>query len=95
MLENRSFDHVLGFMKKQNPNINGLNGDETQPLNCTDPNSPVYPLTDNARWVQADPDHSYSGNLDQIFGYGPISYPAPMTGFLEQVRMTCYNYHLS
>ena len=28
MLENRSFDHMLGFMKSLNPAIDGLNGDE-------------------------------------------------------------------
>ena len=28
MLENRSFDHMLGFLKQTNPNINGLTGVE-------------------------------------------------------------------
>jgi hypothetical protein len=28
MIENRSFDHMLGFMKSINPAVDGLNGDE-------------------------------------------------------------------
>ena len=31
MLENRSFDHMLGFMKPQIPGLNGLDGTETNP----------------------------------------------------------------
>ena len=29
MLENRSFDHMLGGLKKQDPRINGLTGSES------------------------------------------------------------------
>ena len=45
MMENRSFDHMLGGLKKSNPRINGLNGNETNP----DPNGNqvrVAPLAD-------------------------------------------------
>src|SRR6185369_6914699 len=28
-MENRSFDHMLGGLKKKNPRINGLNGNES------------------------------------------------------------------
>ncbi len=31
MMENRSFDHMLGDLKKQNPAIDGLKGDEFNP----------------------------------------------------------------
>jgi phospholipase C len=31
MMENRSFDHMLGGLKKQDPRINGLTGNETKP----------------------------------------------------------------
>ena len=37
MLENRSFDHMLGFLKEKIPNLNGLNGDETNPYDPSDP----------------------------------------------------------
>lgn len=32
MMENRSFDHMLGHLKRINPNIRGLNGNESNPL---------------------------------------------------------------
>jgi hypothetical protein len=44
-MENRSFDHMLGGLKKSNARINGLNGNETHP----DPNGnpvQVAPLAD-------------------------------------------------
>ena len=31
MMENRSFDHMLGGLKKTNPHVNGLKGNETNP----------------------------------------------------------------
>ena len=31
MMENRSFDHMLGGLKKKNPKIAGLDGDESNP----------------------------------------------------------------
>lgn len=45
MLENRSFDHMLGFMKSLNPAIDGLNGDELRGINIhmqsEDPDQPL------------------------------------------------------
>lgn len=32
MMENRSFDHMLGHLKRLNPDIRGLNGTERNPL---------------------------------------------------------------
>ena len=32
MMENRSFDHMLGDLKKEDPRINGLTGKETNPV---------------------------------------------------------------
>ena len=31
MMENRSFDHMLGALRKTNPKINGLTGNESNP----------------------------------------------------------------
>lgn len=39
MMENRSFDHLLGHLKQKNPNIIGLNGNENNPVDPTNPNS--------------------------------------------------------
>ena len=38
MLENRSFDHLLGYLKALNPKVMGLTGTE---FNQKDPNSPA------------------------------------------------------
>ena len=40
MLENRSFDHLFGFLKTNNPQVAGLTGTES---NQKDPNSPASP----------------------------------------------------
>ncbi len=40
MLENRSFDHLLGHLGKTDPRIDGLNGQQSNPLDPTNPNSP-------------------------------------------------------
>jgi phospholipase C len=45
MLENRSFDHLLGHLKKVNPNIDGLFGNETNPINVNDPKSRKVAVT--------------------------------------------------
>lgn len=37
MMENRSFDHMLGHLKQKNSNIIGLIGNESNPV---DPNNP-------------------------------------------------------
>lgn len=51
MMENRAFDHMLGFMKTNDNNINGLNGNE---YNFWDPDNissqKVY-VTKNAQDV--------------------------------------------
>lgn len=84
MFENRAFDHLLGYLKKVNPAIDGVNGNEVFPVNCTDPNSGTVPVHDGAPNFQDDPDHSFDATYNQIFGYGQPTDPAPMTGFYEQ-----------
>ena len=45
MMENRSFDHMLGGLKKTYPAINGLNGDEWNP-DTKGERAPVKPDAD-------------------------------------------------
>ena len=45
MMENRSFDHMLGGLKKLDPRINGLTGKETNPDTQNEP-APVKPKAD-------------------------------------------------
>src|ERR1700726_5140310 len=60
MMENRSFDHMLGGVKKKNPRINGLTGDESNP----DMNGTMVPVQPNAKFqgqLDHDPDHHFPG----------------------------------
>lgn len=82
VLENRSFDHMLGWMKRSiNPNINGVTGRECNPVstNKTDPGMICF--TDDAEFVDPDPGHSFEAVQQQVFGSGTV--PA-MAGFVEQ-----------
>lgn len=69
MMENRSFDHMLGWMKTStsnitNPHIDGLLGNECNPKLffgkiCVSPNAP-----DNSEY---DPLHFFSSTTERIF----------------------------
>jgi phospholipase C len=72
MLENRAFDHMLGFLKKVNPKIEGLNGNETNPYDPTNPNSPVVQVNDNAPYVDPNPGHTIPGNCDKYVNSTPV-----------------------
>ncbi|OAY57973.1 non-specific phospholipase C2 [Manihot esculenta] len=85
VMENRSFDHMLGWMKKMNPEINGVNGTEWNPLNTKDPNSDKLFFKQQAEYVDPDPGHSFQAIREQIFGSNETSMnPPPMNGFAQQ-----------
>ena len=85
VMENRSFDHMLGWMKKLNPEINGVTGSESNALNVTDPNSQRFFFKDGAHYVDPDPGHSFQAIREQVFGSENTSAdPAPMNGFAQQ-----------
>ncbi|XP_027111047.2 non-specific phospholipase C1 [Coffea arabica] len=87
VMENRSFDHVLGWLKKARPDIDGLTGSEFNHLNASDPTSAKYYVTDNAVFVDSDPGHSIQAIREQIFGCNDSSAnPAPMNGFVQQAE---------
>jgi phospholipase C len=69
MMENRSFDHMLGSLKAVNPKIDGyVDGDPY--INPDTNNNPVKPLP-NAKFqsqLQPDPDHHFPAVDLQIFG---------------------------
>lgn len=85
VMENRSFDHMLGWIKKSRPDIDGLTGSEFNRVNASDPSSdPVY-VSDGAVFVDSDPGHSIQAIREQIFGCNDTSAdPAPMNGFVQQ-----------
>ncbi|CAN4123195.1 unnamed protein product [Withania somnifera] len=85
VMENRSFDHMLGWMKKLNPEINGVTGSESNPISTSDPNSRRVFFGDRSHYVDPDPGHSFQAIREQIFGSNDSSKkPAPMNGFAQQ-----------
>ncbi|KAL5766299.1 hypothetical protein ACOSP7_016916 [Xanthoceras sorbifolium] len=85
VMENRSFDHMIGWMKKINPEINGVDGSESNPLSTTDPNSQKFLFKDQSHYVDPDPGHSFQAIREQIFGSNDTSAsPPPMNGFAQQ-----------
>ena len=88
-MENRSFDHILGFMKRINPEIDGLTGTESNPKSLTDPSLGEVTVSDHAPYIDpADPGHSYQAIALQIFGSqtNTTLSPPPMNGFAAQAE---------
>jgi phospholipase C len=84
MMENRSFDHMLGGLKKKFPKINGLSGNESNP----DTDGNVVKVAPNALYrgqLAHDPDHHFPGADLQIYGGAPFSpgRVANMQGFVK------------
>ncbi|WOK99101.1 non-specific phospholipase C2-like [Canna indica] len=87
VMENRSFDHMLGWMKRLNPEINGVTGAEWNPVSALDPASEKVYFRDGAQYVDPDPGHSFQAIREQIFGSNDTSAaPPPMSGFVQQAR---------
>src|ERR1043166_1513694 len=100
MLENRSFDHLIGFLKGSNPKVIGLTGEE---FNQKDPNSPADPkikVTRASTFIMTfDPAHEFYDVQMQLYGVRPsndltlppIANPpiptAPMTGFVASAYL--------
>ncbi|XP_010926985.1 non-specific phospholipase C2 [Elaeis guineensis] len=92
VMENRSFDHMLGWMKQLNPEIDGVTGSEWNPVSASDPASPRVYFGDGAHFVDPDPGHSFQAIREQIFGSNDTSAaPAPMNGFVQNARSMSEN----
>jgi phospholipase C len=67
MMENRSFDHMLGSLKAVNPKIDGLDGTQSNP--DTQGNQVLaQPLAEFQSQLDPDPDHHFPAVDLQIFG---------------------------
>ncbi|XP_043724147.1 non-specific phospholipase C1-like [Telopea speciosissima] len=85
VMENRSFDHILGWLKKTRPDIDGLTGKESNRFSASDPNSDEVFVSDDAIFVDSDPGHSFQAIREQIFGSEDVSAnPVPMNGFVQE-----------
>lgn len=85
VMENRSFDHILGWLRATRPDIDGLTGKESNPISTSDPKSPHVFVSDDAAYVASDPGHSFQDIREQIFGRSDevSSNSAPMNGFVQ------------
>jgi phospholipase C len=84
MLENRSFDHLLGFLKRDNQDINGLTGDETNPPAADNRlDVKVNDVAGDVQDLDPDPGHDFDDVTRQIFGSLDTSQPADMSGFVR------------
>jgi phospholipase C len=86
MLENRSFDHYLGFLKSLNSAYNGCLVGQTGCSNPRDPDdatSEVFSVSSNAVNQQPSPDHSVHGTTSQIFSKTATPDVADMQGFIR------------
>jgi phospholipase C len=84
MMENRSFDHMLGALNGVNAvngigGIDGLTGGETNPDVNGNP-VPVAPKAQYQGQLDPDPDHHFAAVHKQIFAGGAAD---PMKGFVQ------------
>ena len=86
MLENRSFDHMLGFMRSPSYPINGLTGDERNPRDPAhiDPTQEVKVSSDAGFIFSYDPGHNFQDVNLQLFDNlaGPPASSVPNGGFI-------------
>ncbi|MQL77817.1 hypothetical protein Taro_010200 [Colocasia esculenta] len=101
VMENRSFDHMLGWLRGRRPDIDGLTGRESNRLAAGDSSSPEVFVSEDAVFIDSDPGHSFQAIHEQIFGHHPRHHhaawasthsrhryadPAPMNGFAQQAE---------
>jgi phospholipase C len=99
MLENRSFDHMLGYLYHDRGNLteaghefDGLTGNESNPA----PDGtrvevfPISPSTANGYFMPgANPGEGFQATNNQMYAsYLPSQSPAPMTGFVTDFAHT-------
>lgn len=76
MMENRSFDHMLGGMRAVDPNVEGI--DDAKPFVNTKPDGTPIPQQPIAQWIMShDLDHEHEGTMEEL---GTPS--SPMSGFV-------------
>jgi phospholipase C len=80
MMENRSFDHMLGYLKAQDARIDGVTGAETNP-DTTGAAAPVKSLAQYQSQLQPDPGHHFEDVKLQIYGDQPGG--PTMQGFVK------------
>jgi phospholipase C len=64
MLENRSFDHLFGFLN-HSKKFNGLTGNETNPVSRANP-TPIHVYKTDKTYITPDPPHSHNEVMTQL-----------------------------
>ncbi len=83
MMENRSFDHMLGGLREVDPRIDGLTGSESNP-DTTGERIRVQPKAQVQSDLQPDPGHHYPDVDLQLFnGAAERTSPPSMDGFIK------------
>ncbi len=86
MLENRSFDHLLGYLDHPDPSYGNLAAEPgVNPVDPTDPGGPSVSTTPDADpALGVDPGHSPDDVRLQVFGdrHPPADAPVTMSGFV-------------
>ena len=83
MMENRSFDHMLGSLRSLDPRIDGLTGSESNP-DTTGATVLVSPQAEFQSQLDPDPGHHYPDVDLQLFpGAADRSGPPSMQGFIK------------
>lgn len=92
--ENRSFDHILGWMKSLNPEINGVTGKESNQVSTAEPGSDQIYYGEKSVFVVPDPGHSFQAIYEQVFGEpwteesAAKGLPPTMSGFAQNAERT-------
>jgi phospholipase C len=83
MMENRSFDHLLGALQETDPRIDGVKSAHPNPDSTGAPVEPL-PLAEYQGQLDPDPDHAFAAVDKQIFN-GDLSpgRVATMNGFVK------------
>jgi phospholipase C len=89
MLENRSFDHLCGFLKRRHPSLDGLTGTETIPRDpAVGGGDPVGVSDDAPAVTDVDPGHVLGDVNQQMYGRPAPDFPAhgENDGFVANYR---------
>lgn len=91
--ENRSFDHIMGWMKSLDPEINGVSPNQfSNPISTSNSNSNQLYFGDKSVYVVPDPGHSIQDIYEQIFGEpwteqnAAQNLPPKMNGFAQNAE---------
>ena len=92
MMENRSFDHMLGYLRADDYQIDGLRRNETN-TDSTGQAVGVEPTARNSGDLTADPSHDFEDVVEQMFGTKTpaVGQQPDMSGFVRNYERFASN----